>query len=559
MALSRVKCGKCGLPFMLAAERSASDVRCPTCGERLLPASQPPRSAPPGQGGGQPKLPETISAPTAVPPNRGPSGQTALRSIDRYQQSPTVLPPPLPPSSAVESAFPRWLVIAGFGLGAMTAVGFLVSATIQSSAPGGRQTLHPTADEASIDNSQLQSSKRRLGEPKPQPRSSTATPSDSQISKDSQRRSQQSTATPPAAPTPPSPATTPAANGDAVAESLPSVAVIQVADGHGSGFMAAPHFVVTNYHVIRMSRISDIRVGFPDNRDVGTRHFTADLVAENPVHDLAVLRVSCNVPPLRLQEDYRHVNGQKIVAIGSPGTGGSGASDILPNLTTPGRLGPPYKLANGAEWWALSMAINPGNSGGPIIDESLGHVVGVAVAGFKNTQSQSLAVPHPAILEIVRKAQSSTEEDKRRELFLHRARFCLAHMSRLSRVTAVLFEASGKKADETESSSEQEWLEAFNHFKSKASRMLSDEVVAFETVVHAEVIAVESDKECDTSVRLAVAKLREATAEQLADLRKPVGPREIRTAVQRFRESLERAASLAQSTAELLKVESDDE
>ena len=60
-------------------------------------------------------------------------------------------------------------------------------------------------------------------------------------------------------------------------------------------------------------------------------------------------------------------------------------------------------------------------------------------------------------------------------------------------------------------------------------------------------------------MRLAVAKLREATAEQLADLRKPVGPREIRTAVQRFRESLERAASLAQSTAELLKVESDDE
>jgi S1-C subfamily serine protease len=291
---------------------------------------------------------------------------------------------------------------------------------------------------------------------------------------------------------------------------------------------------------------------------VGPRSFVAKLIAEDPVNDIAVLRVDCDVRPLRLHEDYRHVNGQKVVAIGSPTTGLSEKSAILPNLATPGRLGPPYKLANGAEWWALSMAINPGNSGGPIIDENAGHVVGVAVAGFKHTQSQGLAVPHPAMMEIVQKAQAATEKDECREIFLHRARFCLERMSRLSRITAARFGDSLKKATE-ESSSEQEWLEAFNHFKSKASGMLSDEVASFETVVHAEVIAVESDVEGEASVRLAVAKLREATAEQLATLRKPVAPREIRTAVQRFREATERATSLAQSTAELLKVESDDE
>jgi hypothetical protein len=78
-------------------------------------------------------------------------------------------------------------------------------------------------------------------------------------------------------------------------------------------------------------------------------------------------------------------------------------------------------------------------------------------------------------------------------------------------------------------------------------------------VVHAEVMAVEAEKEGETSVRLAVAKLREATAEQVADLRKPVAPREIRRVVERFRETLERAASLARSTAELLKVETADD
>jgi len=363
----------------------------------------------------------------------------------------------------------------------------------------------------------------------------------------------------PAEQPPPSPPITESSNFDAVAESLPSVAVIQVGDGHGSGFLAAPNLLVTNYHVIRMSRISDIRISFPDNPQVRDRRFTADLVAENPINDIAVLRVDCDAPPLRLQDDYRHVNGQKVVAIGSPGTGVSVAGDMLPNLTTPGRLGPPYKLPNGAECWALSMAINPGNSGGPIIDESRGHVIGVAVATFTKTQSQGLAVPHPSLLEILRRAQSSTDAEMRRELFLHRARFCLVHMSQLLQLTALSFEASGEKADETKSTSEQEWLEAFNHFKSNASRILSDEIASFETVVHAEVLAMQSDTECDMSVRLAVTRLREAIAEQVADLRKPVRSGELRAAVQHFREGLQHAISLAESTANLLKVEIDDE
>lgn len=412
---------------MLAAERAATDVRCPTCGERLQAAAKQPQAAVSMPKGGRTHASEGTSAASAGTRRQEPTLKSGSRPTDRPPQPPAALPPPLPPSTAPQSGFPGWPVIAGCGFAAVIAAGLLISATTQPFGPNSSPIPNAHMDEFVVDSRTVQPEKRLTREPKPSSRSESASPVASQTAKDSPQPSAPSAEPPP----PQLQANSGLTKGDAVAEALPSVAVVQVSDGHGSGFVAAPHFLVTNYHVIKSSRLSDVRVSFPDNRDVGNRRFTAELVAENPMYDIAVLRVNCDVAPLRLQEEYRHSNGQKIVAIGSPGTGGSGASDILPNLTTPGRLGPPYKLANGAEWWALSMAINPGNSGGPIIDENNGQVVGVAVAGFNKTQSQSLAVPHPAIMEIIRKAQVATADDVRRELFLHRARFCLAHMSRL--------------------------------------------------------------------------------------------------------------------------------
>jgi hypothetical protein len=341
-----------------------------------------------------------------------------------------------------------------------------------------------------------------------------------------------------------------------VRDAISSVAVVRVSDGHGSGFMAAPNVLVTNYHVIGKSRMTDVRVVYPDNPGVSRRSFTAELIAEDPIHDLAVLKVESGVTPLPIDEVYEHVNGQKVVAIGSPGTGGS-SGEMLANLTTDGRLGPAYDLANGAACWALAMPINPGNSGGPIIDAASGHVVGVVVATFTKTQSQALAVPHRELQAMLRRAHSATPADRQQAATLHRARYCLSHMGRLLNLTELSFNKSCEATEAADTDDDK--LAVFNNFKSRCSQVLSDEFATFDTTVTAEVAALRHDAECDMATRLAVTRLHETITKQLADIRKSVALREVGGFLRDYRESLARGHALARSTAKSLAVEIEEE
>lgn len=346
-------------------------------------------------------------------------------------------------------------------------------------------------------------------------------------------------------------------SSDPVKDALESVAVVRLPDGHGSGFVAAPGIIVTNYHVIRLSRIADVRIGFPDNPSVRGRLFSAQLLAEDPIADLAILRVPCDVTPLTINESFQHSNGQKVVAIGSPGTGGPDGG-MLANLTTDGRLGPQYPLSNGSTWWALAMSINPGNSGGPIIHATSGHVVGVVVAKFTKTESQALAVPLPKLVETLRATKTDNPDSYRRAAALHRARYCLAHMSQLLRLAAVSFDKSCEAAMSTETNSEEAKLAAFNAFKSEASRVLSDEFATFETTIKAEVFSLRNDTSCDMAVRLAMEKLHATIETQVSQLQKPVPLRDIGRFLRDFRSSLKQAVSLTNTIARSLALELDD-
>ncbi len=347
---------------------------------------------------------------------------------------------------------------------------------------------------------------------------------------------------------------------DPIKEALLSVAVVKLPLGHGSGFMAGDRMLVTNYHVIEKGRISDVRVGFPDNPSVRDRLFPVELIDEDPGNDLAILRVACDVPALTVDGSYTHVNGQKVVAIGSPGTGGP-AADMIANLTTDGRLGPEYPLPNGNKLWTMSMPINAGNSGGPILDAHTGNVIGVVVAKFTRTESQSLAVPLPRLAEAIGRAGSATPTDIQHANVQHRARFCLAHMAELVRLADLSFAKSCEAANSTEEKTGDAMLTAFNEFKSDASRTLSDVFTTFETTVTAEVRALRNDSTCDTSVRLALEKLHQVIEEQVMSLRRSVPRDEIEHFVRNFRESLTRAKSLAGTVAQSLRVEvqEDDE
>ncbi|MFM7138175.1 MAG: S1C family serine protease [Planctomycetota bacterium] len=205
------------------------------------------------------------------------------------------------------------------------------------------------------------------------------------------------------------PAVSQARGGDPIQAVLESVAVVALpGEGHGSGFVIAPGVLVTNYHVVEDALIQDLGVMFPDNQSVEKRKLRVQLLHEDVANDLAFLAIDADVRPLRLSQDYRHTNGQRIVAVGSPGTGDEGPT--LENLTTDGRLGPELRLDDGTSRWALSMAVNGGNSGGPVVDAATGEVIAVIVAKFTQTEAQSLAIPHPILARELTKARAATPE-----------------------------------------------------------------------------------------------------------------------------------------------------
>ena len=506
MSLIKSMCPVCRRQIMVVAELSGSRVHCPGCSEALLVTPSGVRAVSSAQ-----KQP-TLSTNTVADREKSPS--SGMRKPEKFQRVTTdaVTPPPIP-SSPPGMLKLSWILGAGVG-----AFGFLTIALIAGFiliSPGPRQTKGNNVLPILIDIPPTVTTKKPIERPTPTKRKNSLDP---------------------------------------VKDAISSVAVVETGHGHGSGFMAASGLLVTNYHVISMARMEDVRIRFPDNSSVIEREFLAELIAEDPFNDIAVLRVDCEVPPLRIEEKFQHVNGQKVVAIGSPGTGTTDGG-MLANLTTDGRMGPEYPLPNGGIRWAVSMAMNPGNSGGPIIDASHGEVVGVTVAMFTKTNSQSLAVPHPELIKILRKSKTALKTDLQQALTLHRARFCVTHMADLLQLTALSFHRSCKAARTAEQQTDEGMLAAFNDFKSNASRIFSDNFIRFETDIAAEVGFLRDDVACDMSVRLALGKLHAIIEKQIAELRKSVSIHDINDFLREFEETLDHSQSLAQSISKSLSLE----
>ena len=142
--------------------------------------------------------------------------------------------------------------------------------------------------------------------------------------------------------------------------------------GMGSGVLISDSgLVLTNYHVIH--RAESLKVWFFDNDN--SNSYTADIVAIDPVADLAVLRM--NLPPHKLPTTYLNIESeewaiaQEVVAIGHPmGIQWTVSLGHISHTDRTGRVTPYVAtLQHSAE-------IHRGNSGGPLIN-SEGDVVGI--------------------------------------------------------------------------------------------------------------------------------------------------------------------------------------
>lgn len=218
-----------------------------------------------------------------------------------------------------------------------------------------------------------------------------------------------------------------APSGDPVRDALRSVAVIACRGGHGSGFVASPGLLVTNYHVVADEAPENIEALFFDPASHAPSGHRVSLVAEDPQHDLAFLAIDPSIPPLGIRDRFEHQNGHRIVVIGSPGVGANG--ERLENVVTDGRLGPVYADDSSPRRWSLSTTLNPGNSGGPVLDAATGEVIGVTVAKFTTVEGLALAVPHDTFSKALEQATAASVSDVAQAGSYHRQRYCLRRLA----------------------------------------------------------------------------------------------------------------------------------
>ena len=162
--------------------------------------------------------------------------------------------------------------------------------------------------------------------------------------------------------------------------------------GNGSGSIVdASGLVLTNYHVVDPSNGQDVMVvGVTDALDAApSRRFVAEVVAVDPVLDLAVLRLATdlNGAPVKAESlglmalpigDSSTVSVlDPILAVGYPGIGDA-------TLTvTAGAISGFLSQAGVAEqraWFKTDTTITFGNSGGAAVDER-GRLIGVPTQG----------------------------------------------------------------------------------------------------------------------------------------------------------------------------------
>ncbi len=154
----------------------------------------------------------------------------------------------------------------------------------------------------------------------------------------------------------------------------------------GSGFVIHQNgYIVTNHHVV--ARSADHRVKFGDGRE-----YEATVVATDPRHDLAILKVEPSSPlqPLKLGQSDDIMIGEYAIAIGNPFG--------LENTVTMGVISAVDRTLSfdeEVEYRNLiqtDAGINPGNSGGPLLN-AVGELIGVNTAIRRDAENVGFAIP----------------------------------------------------------------------------------------------------------------------------------------------------------------------
>ncbi len=158
----------------------------------------------------------------------------------------------------------------------------------------------------------------------------------------------------------------------------------------GSGFVvSADGYILTNNHVVENAIA--VRVYYANGR-----YTSAEVIGGDPFTDVAVIKVAAESVPgtLSFGDSDRVRVGEWVLAIGNPGSGGSGSEldySVTAGIVSAkgrtlqllqqelrGQMGQDSELPGYAieDFIQTDAVINPGNSGGPMVDMQ-GRVVGI--------------------------------------------------------------------------------------------------------------------------------------------------------------------------------------
>jgi serine protease DegQ len=177
----------------------------------------------------------------------------------------------------------------------------------------------------------------------------------------------------------------------------PSVVAVVLENGEGSGVIwSEDGTIVTNNHVV--SGTSTVDVVFATGERV-----EADVMATDPLTDLAVIQAGRDGLPAAEFSDRLPAVGELAVAIGNPlGFEGSVTAGIVSGLHRRIPTGSPEGLAL-VDLMQTDAPISPGNSGGALVDGD-GRVIGINVAYIPpagGAVSLGFAIPGRTVVDIV--------------------------------------------------------------------------------------------------------------------------------------------------------------
>jgi S1-C subfamily serine protease len=189
----------------------------------------------------------------------------------------------------------------------------------------------------------------------------------------------------------------------AVAEDGPSMVQVEgSACGEiqeGSGFVVAPHLVVTNAHVVA-------GVAHPVAVDRHGASHPAVAVAFDPRFDLAVLSVPALDEPAVHIDPAAVRRGATAAVLGYPEGGpfSAGPAGIVEDLDA---IGPDIygQGSTTRRIYAIRAVVRPGNSGGPLVGPG-GQVVGVVFSRSTTNPDLGYALASPGVLARVRRAEA---------------------------------------------------------------------------------------------------------------------------------------------------------